>query len=311
MQQAPTPTLQSAHSLEGALNDSQAEQARQADEYDPAAADPKFIPPTSQAVVSDDGESEEDDLCMLDLPDLPPSTARYGEAVVPLVGMPIPANFVVADALFPMDPPPPEAQGCCLSKYVRAFQADTLSRNIKESTYWKDLKEDVAFSSLSTDGDFIMLDECRLKIQQRRRPQEEMVRESRSESRSAAPPRKEATEAAKSLEQLQKALEQAKADIANREKRLKGKKGVPSPSGAQPSIKEGESLVKMESMSPPQSASIENGSGYQDDAEDLLASLGVTGTAKPVAPPTRLVSQNSSTNGGAKPRSRSASHAEM
>lgn len=298
--------------MESALRDIQALQTRQADDDRAAAADPEASPPILHTVASkedDFNESEEDDLTLLDVPDLPPSTAQYGGAVVPLVGMPIPANFVVADALFPMEPPSPEAEGRCQSKYVRSLQADALLQNIRDSTYWKDLKEDVIFSSISTDGDYISLDECRSKTKERQRPLEEILRESRSESRSAAP-RKEAAEAAKSLEQLQRALEQAKSDIANREKRLKEKKGLRSLSDTQPSIKDEELLVKAEPMSPPQSATVENGSGYRDESEDLLASLGVTGTAKPIGPPTRLVSQNSSRYGEAKSRSRSASRPE-
>ena len=273
--------------------------------------DSKASPPAFQEGDTENVEPEEDDLNSLDVPDLPPSTAQYGGAVVPLVGMPIPANFVVADALFPMDPPVPEDEGRCQSKYALTFRADALSQNIKESTYWKDHKDDVIFFSISADGELISLDECRSKMKERQKPEDEILRESRSESRSAAPPRKEATEAAKSLEQLQKALEQARADIANREKRLKEKKGLQSPAEAQRSIKDDESSVKAEPMSPPQSVTIENGPGYQNDSEDVLASLGVTGTAKPIGPPTRLVSQNSSINGEAKSRSRSASKADM
>lgn len=256
-------------------------------------------------------EPQEDDLTLLDVPDLPPSTAQYGGAVVPLVGMPIPANFVVADALFPMDPPPPEAEGRCQSKYSRSFQAETLLQNIRQSNYWKDLKDDVVFSTISIDGDFVLVDDCRSKLKERQRPVDESHRESRSESRSTAPPKKEAAEAAKSLEQLQMALEQAKADIANREKKLKAKKSLQSPYEGHQSTNNEERLVKAEPMSPPQSASIENASGYRDDSENLLASLGVTGTAKPVGPPSRLASQNKSANGEAVSRSRSASKTEM
>ena len=250
-----------------------------------------FSPKPTIEYVEDE-EPEEDDLNLLDLPDLPPSTAQYGGNVVPLVGMPIPANFVVADALFPMDPPTPEAKGCCQSKYSRTFQDDGLTMNIRQSIYWKDQKEDVIFTTILLDDEYVTVDECRSNVMEHQKSEAELVRQTRSESRSAAPPRKDAVEAAASLEQLEKALAQAKADIANREKKQKGKKGIQSPAQAQRFVKDEEISVKAEPCSPPQSATIETTAGHENSPEDVLAALGVTGTAKPTGPPSHLVSQN-------------------
>ena len=305
-QQSPT----SPRQLEGGYANDSASKDQQTEDSQSIALGTRLFSPKPPIDDAEDVELEEDDLFSLDVPDFPPSTAQYGESLVPLVGMPIPANFVVADALFPMDPPAPEANGRCQSKYVRTFQADALSMNIKQSIYWKDHKEDVIFASIPTDGDLVSFDECRSMVREHQKSQEELLREGRSESRSAVPPRRDVVEAAASLEQLEKALAQAKADIANREKKQKEKKGVQSPVEAHRPIKGEEMSVKTEPMSPPQHATIESGAGYENDPEDVLASLGVTGTAKPIGPPTRLVSQNSSSMEEIKSRSGSASKAD-
>ena len=276
-----------------------------------------------------DVEPQEDDLNSLDVPDLPHSVRLYGnrlssstncsadsylgEAMVPLVGMPIPANFVVADALFPMDPPAPEDEGRCHSKYLRHTGNDALSKNIRDSTYWKEHKEDTIFLSILSEGKIVSLNDCRSKVLERQKPQDETQRDSRSESRSAAPARKDVGEMAASLEQLEKMLAETKAKqaamIAARDK--KRKKTQQGSIQEQQPAKTEERSIKTEQMSPPQSATIENGGMYQNDPEDILASLGVTGTAKPTGIHSRLVSQNSSANGETKSRSRSASKADM
>ena len=253
-----------------------------------------------------DAEPEEDDLNLLDLPDLPASTVQVSESVVSLICMPVPSNFIVADALFPMDPPAPEMEGRCSSKYLRNVRDDVLFQSIKESVYWSQQSEDPLFRDIPVGDEVIAVEDCRSKVMERRKPLEELLREGRSESRSAVPLKKDATEAAASLEQLEKALAQAKADIANREKKQKGKKGLQMGQDS----KQEESLVKAESPSSPDSANMESYQRYENDAEDVLASLGVTGTAKPVGPPSRLVSQSSSATIQTKSHSDSAPQAE-
>ena len=261
----------------------------------------KLFSPKSPPEIDEDAEPEEDKLDLLDVPDLPPSTAQYERAVT-LICMPLPSNFIVADALFPMDPPAPDTEGRCYSKYLRNVRDDVLFQSIRQSVYWNNQGEDPIFRDIEVDTEVVAIDDCQSKVAERRKPQEQLLREGRSESRSAAPLKKDSVEAAASLEQLEKALAQAKADIANREKKQRGKKGLQDPDfGQKDGIKQEESAVKAESFSPSEVANIDGYNGYENDAEDVLASLGVTGTAKPVGPPSRLVSQNSSTTIDTKP----------
>lgn len=293
IQHSPSPSQQPESATEKYLP-----QQTSPEETQPNPLGTKLFSPKSPPQIDEDAELEEDDLNTLDVPDLPPSTANYGEGAVTLICMPVPSNFIVADALFPMDPPAPETGGRCYSKYLRDVREDVFFENIRHSVYWNQQGEDPVFRNIPVDADIIAVDDCRSKVMERRKPQDQLLREGRSESRSAAPFKKDSVEAAASLEQLEKALAQAKADIANREKKQKVKKILQNPTTVQKEqpLKHEETSIKAESLSPSDSATVENYQGYENDTEDVLASLGVTGTAKPVGPPTRLVSQNSSTS---------------
>ena len=166
-----------------------------------------------------------------------------GDAVVPPIAMPLPSNSVVADALAPFARAPVEDGSICRSKYLRDLGEDSLSQNIAGSTYWKELKEDTIFLPITRSDEVLSVEECRSRIRERQKPQAEVRQESQHPAKTAAPPRKDANECAESLQQLEKALAEAKAKQAELirkrqaelEKKRKAKEDRQSPALDQPS----------------------------------------------------------------------------
>lgn len=233
---------------------------------------------------------------------------------MPLISMPLPSNFVVADALVPMAPPAPADEGRCQSKYLRLASNESLAKNIMDTIHWKDHKEDTIFLPIPNDGNVVSVDDCRSKVKERQKNRDvEVQPKSRSESRSVAP-RPDVAEMSASLETLERALQEAKAKQAelmrNRKRPRLEQQTVAKESQV---IKEEEPRVKLEPQSPAQSATPEKAAKSEQDTEDVLAALGVTGAAKPVGAPTRLVSQGSplNDNDSSMLRSRSSSKAEL
>ncbi|KAL8811236.1 MAG: hypothetical protein Q9223_003348 [Gallowayella weberi] len=87
-------------------------------------------------------DEDEDDLSQLDVPDIP--ILKHG-TFASLVDRPLPANFIVADALEPFDPPPAENDGHCQSKYTVIDKLSTFTSSIKETKHWEDMKHDPIF----------------------------------------------------------------------------------------------------------------------------------------------------------------------
>ena len=225
------------------------------------------------------------------------SNVKPGECVLNRVSRPLPANFIVADAIFPIPPPAPEAGGKCLSKYLDNLSEDEVVQHIEFSHYWNDHKDDTMFQHIVDDGNSIPIEVCLANVKERQKPQigEETRRNSRSESRSVAPRSAEAAEMAESLETLERALAEAKAKqaemIRNRRK-AKPRQSSASLEHQRANVDE-DANVKVEQQSPPQSVAsniISQRTGY---TEDILASLGVTGSPKPVPIATRTISQAS------------------
>lgn len=103
---------------------------------------------------------------MLDIPDMPPSTVFLtdqtilsGASSFRLVERPLPANFVVADAFSPLKLSKYEDEGRCQSKYWVRGVLDDLSKNIRDSSDWDDLSQDPIFSTISSDGQVIPLED--------------------------------------------------------------------------------------------------------------------------------------------------------
>ncbi|KAI4227713.1 MAG: hypothetical protein L6R36_002200 [Xanthoria steineri] len=111
-------------------------------------------------------EEIDDDLSKLDVPDIPVVTQG---SFASLVDRPLPANFIVADALEPFDPPPPENNGCCQSKYTVIDKLSTFTSSIKETKYWDDIRGDPIFISRSGSSRLIPLERILATYQTRRR----------------------------------------------------------------------------------------------------------------------------------------------
>ncbi len=71
---------------------------------------------------------------------------------------PLPANFIVADALEPFDPPKPENDGRCQSKFVILDSSSTFHLCIKDTKHWEDMKNDPLFRTLRATNRVTPLD---------------------------------------------------------------------------------------------------------------------------------------------------------
>ncbi|KAL8657343.1 MAG: hypothetical protein Q9226_002017 [Calogaya cf. arnoldii] len=100
-------------------------------------------------------EEIDDDLSKLDVPDIPVVTQG---SFASLVDRPLPANFVVADALEPFDPPPPENNGRCQSKYTVIDKLSTFTSCIRDTKYWDDIRSDPIFISCSKSSKLIPIE---------------------------------------------------------------------------------------------------------------------------------------------------------
>ena len=242
-------------------------------------------------------EDEEDDVNLLDIPELPssPSLARSGiylqhtviSPPINLIGMPLPANFVVADTLYPIAPPTPEKNGYCQSKYLWDANLEILHGNVKNTKYWKDHRDDPIFSERPDNDSIVAIDDVLSKLKERYangEASEERTRNSRSQSRSISV-RQDSGDFRGDLEALERNLAELKARAAEMERNrqlAKGKHGSPSQSATPTKLDDGQVNVKQEDESPPQSPISEKPLKSEYNTEDVLASLGVTGPPKPV-----------------------------
>ena len=269
-----------------------------------------------------DYDFEEDDLGSLDVPDMPQTTLEFSNASrhpVSLIGHPLPGNFVVADALEPFPPPLPQDEGRCKSKYEYGASSDAYLANIRDSKYWdRDHSNDVAFSEFGDDGKVIPLDEIRLTIRQRHAHPElsdELNRESRSQSRTFST-NQDSLEVKMTLDRMERQLAETKAKL--QAKLDKGRPANPRRASSLISAKLEvfplqDHEIKEEHQTPSQSSTLEKSIKSEQDAEDVLAALGVTGSPKPVTSTTwpDQYSAQSSPNDMYVKRSRSSSRADM
>lgn len=275
-----------------------------------------------------DTETGEDDLDLLDIPDMPLSPSLAGSnfhlrntVVSPpinLIGMPLPANFVVADTIYPIASPAPEKNGFCQSKYLRDTNLKTLYENIKDSKYWKDHKDDPIFSERPRDDIVAALDEILAKVRERYvngEANEDTTRNSRSQSRSVST-RHDSGDFRGDLETLERNLAELKARAAEMERNrqlAKAKNGPPPQLAVSENPNGSQIKVKQEEESTAQSAVSEKAPKSVQETEDVLASLGVTGPPKPVVANggPYHTSTHGSPNENYIPRSRSSSKAEV
>ena len=115
------------------------------------------LTPKPQAV--EDGDDGDDDFSQLDIPDIPPTSIGNMEYPPPrLVDRSLPTNFIVADALDPFDPPLPENDGCCRSKYTAQDGSSTFLNSIRDTRHWQEFKSDPIFAFVHTNRQVIPLD---------------------------------------------------------------------------------------------------------------------------------------------------------
>ena len=165
---------------------------------------------------------------------------------------------MVADALAPFARASAEDGYRCRSKYWRSTDDEALFQNIEDTIHWKDVKEDIMFRPMSLDDEVVSLDTCRSQIKERQKPQDQALCDSRSGSRSIPNARRDAAECAESLQQLERALAEAKAKqaelISKRQaeldKKRKSKGDQRSPSQEYKQFGR-EPAVKTERTSPP------------------------------------------------------------
>lgn len=130
------------------------------------------VTPKAQVAVLSEQDPEEDDLETLDVPDIP-ERARLPGPIANLdpllllltsiiawrparpVFQPLPADFTAADTFAPIPPRSVEGDGRSLSKYLVHENLESLDRNVRESNYWDDLKEDPLFLPIIDDGAII------------------------------------------------------------------------------------------------------------------------------------------------------------
>lgn len=105
---------------------------------------------------------EEDNLNALDIPDMPPSSMSLTDEIIIsgrssyyLMKRPLPANFIVADAIAPFETAKVEGQGRCESKYWSNGDSSKLNQNLKDSSHWDDYSNDPIFLNFPDESKLI------------------------------------------------------------------------------------------------------------------------------------------------------------
>lgn len=205
-------------------------------------------------------EFEENNLNMLDIPDLPSSSHHLtdqkilaGGTSIRLIGRPLPANFIVADAISPIDPPRPENDGHCVSKYQCRGSLKNLLQHVKNTDDWDELSKDPIFLTISDESQAISIQHLKSiynpqLVDENSQEAESQVDEAMEETKST----RNGSDAWDVMDSLEHALNAG---------RHKGNGSTRSSSSTQ--------------------------SKPHKDTEEVLAALGVTGAPKPVRAPAR------------------------
>ncbi|KAL8653044.1 MAG: hypothetical protein Q9210_002332 [Variospora velana] len=108
------------------------------------------VTPKHQSVQPAEGDDEDEDLAKLDIPDIP---TVIGKLLQPLKQASL--NYMMKT---PFDPPKPENDGRCQSKYVVIDSSSTFHLCIKDTKYWNDMKNDPVFRPIHESDKVISLD---------------------------------------------------------------------------------------------------------------------------------------------------------
>lgn len=249
--------------------------------------------------LEDSDEIEEDNLDSLDIPDIPPSPSTFSSVLsrnttivqpIRLISTPLPANFVVADALYPIPPPAPALDGRCLSKYVTSTDIDEEHENIEYSRYWNNNRDDPIFADRPSDESTTSLEDLLTLVKQRYVDGEARheSRKSRSSSHSNSV-RRESIDKASALASIEQNLAAEKAKLATRlaelerRKNLQNGKHALSPQAASGSPPIDKHVTpQQEQQSQPQPVIFKKPMTRHEQTEAVLVALGVTGSPKPV-----------------------------
>ncbi len=219
--------------------------------------------PKTEPMETTNSPPEEDNLNALDIPDMPPSsisltdeTILAGRALFRLVKRPLPANFIVADALAPFESSKVEDQGRCESKYWVKGALGKLCQHVKDTVDRDDLLNDPIFLNIPDESEIIPIEEltslynpsqCDDSNEQAEEQPGEVFEESRSPQNGG--------ETGDVMDSLEHALSEGRRK--------------------QPDSNSSSSKIPKDAVMPPK------------NTEELLASLGVTGAPKPVRAPAR------------------------
>ncbi|KAL8906982.1 MAG: hypothetical protein Q9207_001668 [Kuettlingeria erythrocarpa] len=149
-----TAPIQAQHPASNSLETTQSQQGSRNSSVSMQSMSVTDKQPSVEPREGDDEEGEED-LNKLDVPDIP---AVIDGSFASLVDRPLPANFIVADALEPFDPPKPENDGRCQSKFVILDSSSTFHLRIKDTKHWEDMKNDPLFRTLRASNRVTPLD---------------------------------------------------------------------------------------------------------------------------------------------------------
>ena len=228
-----------------------------------------------------DYDFEEDDLESLDIPDLP-QTSRQS---IKLIAHPLPGNFVVADTLAPFPSPAPQDKGYCKSRYQHDANLEACDEHFKDSKYWdKEHADDVVFFDLPADGKIVPLVDILSAIRQRRAHPDDLNRNSRSQSRTVSM-NQDSLDVKLTLDKMERELAETKAKLEARlsRGRAAGPLRASTPKTVmfgQPHCRDHE--IREGYQTPPEFTASAKPMKSEQDAEEILAALGVTGTPKPV-----------------------------
>lgn len=219
--------------------------------------------PKTPPVEFNHSQPEEDNLNALDIPDIPPSSTSLldeiilaGHASFRLVKRPLPSNFIVADALAPFETSRGEDQGRCESKYWPKGDLGKIYQHVKDSNDWDDVLNDPIFLTIPEESEIVPLGDLTSLYNQTHcddgnEEAEEQVQEVVEDYKSP----QDGGDTGDFMDSLEHALSE-------------GRRKQPDPKCSTANVP----------MEPVES---------HTNTEELLASLGVTGTPKPVRAPAR------------------------
>lgn len=208
-------------------------------------------------------QPEEDDLNGLDIPDMPPSSTSLldenilaGHASFSLVKRPLPSNFIVADAIAPFETSRGEDQGRCESKYWPKGDLGKLYQHVRESNDWVDVLDDPIFLTIPEESEIIPFEDLTSLYNQTHSDDgneetEEQLHEVAEDSKSL----QDGGDTGDFMDSLEHALSEGRRKQPDEKCSTTNNPKEPAES--------------------------------HTNTEELLASLGVTGTPKPVRAPAR------------------------